>query len=325
MELRLPLVSIVMPSFNQVRFLETALGSVLEQDYPNIELLVIDGGSTDGSLEVLQQYADRLAYWQSRPDEGQADAINQGLQRTKGKYVAWLNSDDVYLPGAIHEAVEAMESNPEVGMVYADGYMVDAELTLLDRHTYPQVDLIDLLCFEVILQPAVFMRRATLENVGFLDLSYDLILDHELWVRLASHSPLKHIARFWCLERTHEAAKTIAQADAFVGEARRLIEWAWQQPELAGHMLAKKNKVEAGLDIFSARRLIDAGQSRSAIRLLWKAAKVDPRSVGRYWYKVVQAGFSAIGFGWAFELYRTTRRRVFHRGQKVSWRNTSRG
>ncbi|TFH31827.1 MAG: glycosyltransferase, partial [Anaerolineales bacterium] len=105
MELRLPLVSIVMPSFNQVRFLETALGSVLEQDYPNIELLVIDGGSTDGSLEVLQQYADRLAYWQSRPDEGQADAINQGLQRTKGKYVAWLNSDDVYLPGAIHEAV----------------------------------------------------------------------------------------------------------------------------------------------------------------------------------------------------------------------------
>ena len=319
MESESHLVSIVMPSFNQVSYLETALRSVLEQDYLNVEIIVIDGGSTDGSLDVLKNYADRLAYCQSRPDRGQADAINQGLRRSRGEFVAWLNSDDVYLPGAIREAVEALQSNPEAGMVYADGYMVDAELKLLDRHTYPQVDLIDLLCFEVILQPAVFMRRQTLEEIGFLNQSYNLILDHELWVRIASHYPLIHISRFWSLERTHAAAKTIAQSGAFVDEASKLIDWAWQQPDMKEQMAANKNRVNAGLKIFSARRLIDAGQFRNAFRLLTKATWIHPRSVMRYWYKVVQAGFSAIGLGWAFELYRTTRRRVFHRGQIITW------
>ena len=319
MESESPLVSIVMPSFNQVSYLETALRSVLEQDYPNVELIVIDGGSTDGSLEILKRYDDRLAHWQSRPDKGQADAINQGLRRSNGEFVAWLNSDDVYLPEAIREAVEALQSNPDVGMVYADGYMVDAELKLLDRHTYPQVNLIDLLCFEVILQPAVFMRRQALEEIGLLNQFYNLILDHELWVRIASHYPLKHVSRFWCLERTHAAAKTIAQSDAFVDEARKLIDWAWQQPNMKEQMTANKNRVDAGLKIFSARRLIDAGQFRGAFRLLIKATWIHPRSVMRYWYKVVQAGLSAIGLGWAFELYRTTRRRVFHRERIIAW------
>jgi len=165
----------------------------------------------------------------------------------------------------------------------------------------------------------VFMRRKALEEIGFLNQSYDLILDHELWLRIASHYPLKHLSRFWCLERTHAAAKTITQADAFVAEASTLIDWAWQQPDIKEHMAANKNRVDAGLKIFSARRLIDAGKFRKAFRLLMKATWIHPRSVMRYWYKVVQAGFSAIGLGWAFEFYRTMRRRVFHRGQRFAW------
>ena len=154
-----PLVSVITPSFNQVRFLETALRSVLEQDYPRIEYIVIDGGSTDGSLEVLGRYRDRLAACVSEPDAGQAAGINKGLRLAKGEIIAWLNSDDVYLPGAVRQAVEALEREPDLGMVYADGIMVDSEQMLLDRHRYRTLSLIDLLSFEVLLQPTVFMRR----------------------------------------------------------------------------------------------------------------------------------------------------------------------
>ena len=218
-----PLISIVTPSFNQVRYLEQALRSVLEQRQPGLEYIVIDGGSTDGSLDVLRRYAPQLSYWTSEPDRGQADAINKGLRRARGEFVAWLNSDDAYLPGAIAEALAILQSDPALGMVYGDGLMVDADLHLLDRHTYPQVDVLDLLGFEVLLQPSVFLRRRAVEEAGYLDPEYQLILDHDLWVRIAARHPLRHVARFWCIERTHPEAKTIARAAEFVEEAERLI------------------------------------------------------------------------------------------------------
>ena len=115
-----PKVSIITPSFNQARFLEQTMRSVLEQDYPNIEYIVIDGGSSDGSLEIIQKYADRLAYWQSQKDKGQTDAINQGFARANGEILAWLNSDDILYPGAVTAAVKQLLEHPEVGMVYAD-------------------------------------------------------------------------------------------------------------------------------------------------------------------------------------------------------------
>jgi glycosyltransferase involved in cell wall biosynthesis len=106
----LPLVSIVTPSFNQAQFLEQAIRSVLTQDYPRIEHLVIDGGSTDGSLDVIQRFQAELAYWESEEDRGQADAINKGFRRARGEIVAWLNSDDLYLPGTVSSAVKALEA-----------------------------------------------------------------------------------------------------------------------------------------------------------------------------------------------------------------------
>jgi glycosyltransferase involved in cell wall biosynthesis len=107
-----PLVSVVTPSFNQAAFIEQTLRSVLEQDYPAIEYLVADGASTDGSVEIIQKYADRLAWWVSEKDHGQAEAINKGFTKATGKYIAWVNSDDYYLPGAIRAAVEVLEANP---------------------------------------------------------------------------------------------------------------------------------------------------------------------------------------------------------------------
>src|SRR5512143_702654 len=121
-----PLVSIVTPSYNQARFLEATLRSVLEQDYPNIEYLVVDGASTDGSVEIIRRYANRLTWWVSEKDSGQSEAINKGLQRAKGHFVGWLNSDDIYLPGTISAAATAFRKHPEAGLVYGDALAIDA-------------------------------------------------------------------------------------------------------------------------------------------------------------------------------------------------------
>jgi glycosyltransferase involved in cell wall biosynthesis len=312
-----PLVSIITPSFNQARFLEQALQSVLGQGYPRLEYLVVDGGSTDGSLEILRRYRDRLSGWTSEPDQGQADAINKGLRRARGEIVAWLNSDDAYLPGALVDAVAVLEGDPSLGMVYADGLMVDSDLHLLDRHRYPEVDVVDLLSFEVILQPTVFMRREAVVDLGYLNPSYHLILDHEFWVRMAARYPVRHIPEYWAIERTHTEAKTIARAAGFVEEAERLVAWAEADARLSPVVARNHRRIRSGLEVFAARRLIDAGQYRDAVRRYARAIRYHPPTAARYWYKFVQGLGSALGMASAFEGYRRTRRRVTHRGQVI--------
>jgi glycosyltransferase involved in cell wall biosynthesis len=314
---QLPLVSIVTPSLNQAQFVETTIQSVLGQDYPRLEYLVIDGGSTDGSIEIVERYRDRLAYWVSEPDQGQAAAINKGLKRASGEIVAWLNSDDAYLPGTIRKAVEALQANPAAGMVCADGLMVDSELRLLDPHRYGPRSVVELLSFEVLLQPTVFMRGELLRKIGFLNDEYHLILDHELWVRIAAHSAILHVPQFWALERTHAQAKTIFQAAGFVEEAERLVQWARHSEELGEIAQQHARRINAGLNVFAARRMIDAAEYASAVRRLVTATFQHPWTVARYWYKVVQAVLSALGLAPLFMWYRRTRRRIRFKGERI--------
>ena len=206
----LPLVSIVTQSFNQARFLEATLRSVLEQDYARIEYIVIDGGSTDGSQAILRKHAGRLADWVSEPDRGQTDAINKGFARAHGDILAWLNSDDTYEPHAVREAVESFRQFPEAGLIYGDANYINEAGRVTGRFAAAQTDYDRLRSGTIhIPQQAAFFRADLWRAVGPLDPSFYFAMDYDLWVRLARRAPVKYIPRVWANFRLHAAGKTL--------------------------------------------------------------------------------------------------------------------
>jgi glycosyltransferase involved in cell wall biosynthesis len=207
----LPLVSIVTPSFNQARFLEAAIESVLGQDYPHLEYMIVDGGSIDGSLEIIRKYERRLAWWVSERDAGQTDAINKGLARANGRILAWLNSDDSYEPGAVRAAVDFLLGHPDTGLVYGDANFIDEAGRVIGRFAAAQTDLRRLRQGYVhIPQQAAFFRGDLWRALGPLDPTFYFAMDYDLWVRLAGSARIQYVPKTWANFRLHSAGKTLA-------------------------------------------------------------------------------------------------------------------
>lgn len=207
---RIPLVSIITPSFNQARFLERTIQSVLAQDYPRIEYGIVDGGSTDGSVDLIQKYQSRLAWWVSEQDKGQTDAINKGFNRARGDVLAWINSDDTYNPGAVTMAVKYLMEHPDVAMVYADCNFIDEKDRVIGKFDSAQTDYRRLREGYVhIPQQTMFFRAQYWKELGPLDPSFYFAMDYDLWTRIAAHAPLKYLpGKIWANFRIHTASKT---------------------------------------------------------------------------------------------------------------------
>jgi glycosyltransferase involved in cell wall biosynthesis len=205
---KLPLVSIVTPSFNHGRFIQETIESVLSQNYSNIEYIIMDGGSNDNTLNILNKYsADARIRWQSKKDKGQTDAIKQGFEMSSGEILGWLNSDDFYLPNAISNMVnKLMESDSD--FIYGDAIIVDENSRFLRYDVLPKHDNRLFQLFWGIHQPASFWTRDLYDSVGGLNLQYDCAMDRDLFCRMSKTSNFFKISSFLSAIRYHPKAKS---------------------------------------------------------------------------------------------------------------------
>ena len=272
-------ISIITPSFNQAAYLKQTMDSVLSQGIPGMEYVVIDGGSTDGSVDLIRAYEDRLTFWLSEKDRGQADAVNKGAARTNGEIIGWLNSDDLYLPGALQKAVNYLAAHPEVDAVYGDVLSIDADGKLMNVMRFDQYSAEDLMSFRVISQPGVFFRRSAWEKAGGLDLSYHYLLDHHLWLRMISQGKFAYLPEPLAAARFHAEAKNRAHTEDFGKEAYRLADWLLSDPLTAERAKPIEKQIRGGAAWLDAHYLSDGGEAGKSLKAYGKAFRLFPQRV----------------------------------------------
>jgi glycosyltransferase involved in cell wall biosynthesis len=306
-----PLVTIVTPSFNQRRFVEATIRSVLDQDYPAIEYIVQDGGSTDGTLEVLRAYSDRLA-WTSGPDGGQAAAINAGWRQGHGQILAWLNSDDLYAPGAVRRAVEAFRQQPSAAGVYGDCNYIDQAGNLLGHFRTEPWDFTKVVCNlgGVIAQQSAFLRREAIDAIGYLDADLSMVMDVDLWLRLGLRYQLYYLPEQLASFRIHDASKTVAAGTRFGPELRAIYERFFARADIPAPIRARKAETESNIALATANYLFQAGELAQARRYAYQSWRHHPYAFQRTAWKIIT--ISLFG-GYAWRAYQKARAALVRR------------
>lgn len=275
-----PRVTIVTPSFNQAAFLEETIRSVLLQGYPNLEYIIIDGGSTDGSVDIIRKYEPWLAYWVSERDRGQGDAVNKGWKRATGDILGWLNSDDVYRPGALHRIAAVFEVEVEAAVIEGRCALVDVdgkvfgckEPTYFDTNYFLRGGLVPG-------QPAVFFRRILVEKVGDLDESLHYVLDWEFWLRLGRVIPREHIVlldEVLAESRTYEGTKTSQGIERSTRERRRVLDSLYASTITGPRIATPKRTAYSNTYWKEAELQVSVGRRVRAARNMLRAVATAP-------------------------------------------------
>jgi glycosyltransferase involved in cell wall biosynthesis len=273
------LVSIVTPSFQQARYLGETIRSVITQDHPDIEYAVVDGGSTDGSVDVIRGYADRLAWWVSEPDRGQTHAIRKGWDRARGEVLAYLNADDTYLPGAVRRAAAAFESDPGAVVVFGNCDLVDEVGGEVRRMPTGPATLADVLARRTLIpQPAAFVRADAVREIDGPDEALHYAMDFDLWIRLLVRGSARFIGgpplgRF----RWHPASKSGSADEPFSRELLAILDRFYSRPDVPPAARRVRRRAYAEADLAGARAALRRrGGVAAAARWLLRAAGHDP-------------------------------------------------
>jgi len=232
-----PMISVVMPSFNQGQFIREALDSILAQKYPNLEVIVMDGQSTDATVEILKSYGDKIN-WVSEKDKSQSDAINKGLRKARGEIIAWLNSDDVYFENTFLTIGRYFAEHPDVTWLYGRAVILDRDSEeirgwvtryknfFLERYSYD-----GLIAQNTISQMAVFFRRKIVDEIGYIDESLQFAMDYDYWLRIGRKYRPSYIPQYFGKFRLHNASKTISDSklsfDSDFSTARKYAGKKW--------------------------------------------------------------------------------------------------
>ena len=281
MNIQYPTISVVMPSYNQARFIEETIRSVLLQGYPNLEYIVIDGGSTDGSVEIIRKYEPWLTYWVSEPDRGQAEAINKGWERSTGHILAWLNSDDVYRPGALGRVAEAFQRHLDAVVAVGACAITDVDRNVvgckLSRYLDPKDFLYD--AGRVPGQPAVFLTRRVIEEIGGLDESLHNVLDWEYWLRIGirySRDRVVLLDSVLAEAREWEGNKTSLGIVRGMAECRRILDQMCADPNVPADIHQLYHTAYSRTYWRQARLQNAAGQNHLARRSALSAWRIAP-------------------------------------------------
>jgi glycosyltransferase involved in cell wall biosynthesis len=274
-----PRISIVTPSYNQGDFIRYTIESILAQDYPHFEYWVIDGGSTDGTVAILQEYEhDERFHWISEPDQGQSNALNKGIARCNGDIFYWLNSDDVMLPGALRQVAATWTSLSQPGIIYGLARLIDQDGTDLG---YCPLQKANLTIKEIVglrkmlMQPATFVPMATVHAVGGIDETLHYTMDLDLWIKIAQRVPITYIPHDLCQFRIHSSSKTISLSTKFIRDVEQALSHAVQQG-----ILAQKDATTAK-NIFAIKVYLtpEVRDFRSALQLSKQTIRADLKTI----------------------------------------------
>lgn len=278
-----PLVTLVTPSYNQADFLEETLKSVAEQDYEAIEHIVVDGGSTDGSVEIIRRHEDRLAWWVSEPDGGQAAALDKGFARATGELLGWINADDTLLPGAVKVVTEALAARPDALLAYGDNLLIDErsrELGVLEARPF---DLAEMLrtCQNHVPQPGSLFRRRALEAAGPLAGRGYYYFDFDFVIDVGLAGPVIQLDHLLATYRLHDESKSMGAPVRKAEDHLELIDRVLARPDLTPEMRRVEREARARSLLVAGEYFYEGLDLPRARRALVRATLTDPRVHGR--------------------------------------------